>query len=233
MPKKLPDNWGERDPLKKFMQASTDPNASAPSALDLIRSKQKEPRGRDWEKRHRAFSYKIPVALRKAATQVREDILSIAQFDESGNPRANATTAEDIARILLERALFMLRQNPNLLAPRPNALSRRGQMTVSWEAWDRWEKNAVSLKPPLRRQKLNEKKVVLTFRWGAELDAQLKSIAGSGTPGKNSNPLKFAVPVGDLVVRLLQIAIDDYKAGRFKFKIGLETVAKANSWELR
>ena len=42
-------------------------------------------------------------------------------------------------------ALKEVQLNPGLLTPRPNARSRKGQMTVSWEAWESWDKTPVKL----------------------------------------------------------------------------------------
>jgi hypothetical protein len=228
MTKKLPSTWEDRNPLKGLM-----PGSSSPIPLDLIRGPEAKPRGRDWERQNRAFSYIVPLPLHPLALQVREDILSIAQFDADGSPRTDGTTTDDIASVLMDRALYLVAQSPALLAPRLNPHSRKGQMTVSWEAWDTWQKTPVQLKKPVRRQNKTEKKVlVLTFRWGREVDSRIKDLAGAGAPSEHAkNPLKFSVPVGDLVVRLLQLAIEDYKAGNFKLKVELAAVSKVTSWE--
>ena len=236
MPKqKLPETWGDRDPLRGLRRptAVDGQPAPAPSVLDTIAGPQEKPRGRGWEKRNRSYSYTIPAPLRETAIQVRNDILSIAQFDAEGNPRTDGTTTDDIARNLMSWALKEVQLNPGLLTPRPNARSRKGQMTVSWEAWESWDKTPVKLKSPVRRDKNKaEKKCVLTFRWGPEIDARVKVLAGVGTPGESlNNPFKFSVPVSDLVVRLLLLAIEGYKTRRYNFKIGVEVVSRVNDWE--
>ena len=235
MTKKLPSTWEERNPLKGLVPGGSD----SPIPLDLIRGPETKPRGRNWEKQNRACSYIIPVPLHAVARQVREDLLSIAQFDTEGNLRTDGTTVDDIASVLMDRALYLVAQSPALLAPRLNPHSRKGQMTVSWEAWDTWQRTPVQLKKPVRRQGKGDgadrkKNVFLAFRWTSDLDSRVKELAGAGMPSEHAkNPLKFSVPVGDLVVRLLQLAVEDYKAGNFTLKVELAAVAKVTAWRTK
>ena len=70
------------------------------------------------------------------------------------------------------------------------------------------------------RQGGKDKDFVLTYRWLEEHDQRIKSLAGKGPAATNhkNDPLKYAVPVGEVVVKLLQRAIDDYKNGRMRLR---------------
>ena len=106
-------------------------------------------------------------------------------------------------------------------------------MTVSWKSWEGWDKSPVKLKEPVRSQgkKGMQKKFVLSFRWGDEIDANIKELAGAGVGESKGNPLKFAVPVGDLVVVLLRLAIDGYLARRYTLTTSMAAVIKVDGWE--
>jgi hypothetical protein len=159
--------------------------------------------------------------------------LSISQFDQDGRPRADRATVDDVAGILMDWALSEMRIHPNLLVPMPNPRSRKGQMTVAWEAWQGWDKTPVNLKEPTRRsrKKVNEKQCVLSFRWGLEVDLRIKELAGVGTVSeRQKNPLKFAIPLGEVVVSLLQVAVKGYQSRRFTLRIAAKTSTKVDGW---
>lgn len=222
-------SWEADPPPDPFAQS----NSSTRSVLDTIRSPNREKRGRAWEKRNRAFSYIIPAPLHSAAAQLRGDLLSIAQFDPDGKPREDLATVDDVARILMDWVLDELNLSPNLLTLLPNPRSRKGQMTVAREAWDGWDKTPISLKQPVRRSRKpgHAKKCVLSFRWGPEIDARIKAIAGI-SPGSqsNNNPHKFAVPLGDLVVTLLGLAVIGYRTHQYQLIFGHKTTPRADGW---
>ncbi len=237
------DSW-KRNPLAGIRSADpvlpvdstalpTQSGNGARSVLETISGPAKEQRERAWEKSNRAFSYVVPTPLRNLAIQLRRDILSITQFDQDGKPRADRTTVDQVAGILMDWALNEIRLNPKLLVPRPNPRSRKGQMTVTWEAWEGREKTTVNLKEPLRRsgKKANEKPCSLSFRWGLETDQRIKELAGVGAISESKkNPNKFAIPVGEVVVSLLQLAVKGYQARRFTLRIAAKTSTKVEGW---
>ena len=230
-----------RDPVSQGWGTDSSVDHPAPhqesslskSVLDTIRSPVKQQRGRAWEKRNRAFSYIVPTPLRSAAIQLREDILSITQYDPDGRQREDKTTVDDVAAILMDWAFHEVQNNPDLIVTRPNPRSHKGQMTVAWEAWQGWEKTPILLKQPTRRQarKSGQKKCVLSFRWSAEIDMRIKALAGvNSTYECKNNPLKFAVPLGELVVILLELAVKGYRSRQFTLRIGVQTTARADGW---
>jgi hypothetical protein len=167
------------------------------------------------------------------AIQLRKDILSIARFDQAGGLRTDRITVDELAGTLMDWALNEIRTNPKLLVPRPNRRSRKGQMTVTWEVWESWDKSPINLKAPTfpSKKKANEKQCILSFRWDPEIDQQIKELAGVGTISESKkNPNKFAIPLGEVMVSLLQLAIDGYKARRFTLRIAAKTSAKVEGW---
>lgn len=212
-----------REPFAKWQHPGQPWNEGAPpSPVDLIPGPQpKKKRGREWEKRNRAWSYKIPRPLWDVAKQIRDDIYAIAQFREDGKPREDATTVDDVAAALVDWALSLAEQEPSFLIPRPNPHPRGRLMTLTWEEWSNWSTEILT---PSRKRKADkggkDKDFVLTYRWLEEHDQRIKSLAGKGPAATNhkNDPLKYAVPVGEVVVKLLQRAIDDYKNGRMRLR---------------
>ena len=235
-------NTWKRDPLAELRSAelvgdgatsAAQSGNGARSVLETISGPAKQKRERAWEKSNHAFSYVVSTPLRSLAIQLRSDILSITQFDQDGRPRADRTTVDAVAGILMDWALHEIQANPRLLVPRPNPHSRKGQMTVAWEVWQGWDKASVNLKEPSRRarKKANEKQCVLSFRWGPEIDLRIKELAGVGTVSESKkNPLKFAIPLGEVVVSLLQLAVKDYQARRFTLRITAKPSLKIDGW---
>ena len=222
--------WNQ--PQQEPGQQATQP----PTPLDLIPAVRPKKRGRQWEKRNRAWSYKIPRPLWDVAKQIRDDIYAIAQFREDGKPRGDSTTVDAVATALIDWALGFAEQDPSFLSPRTNPHPRGRLMTLAWEEWNGWPRE---LPTPSRRTRRADKEAkdkvfVLTYRWPEELVQRIKLLAGKGLGTTNNaqkyNPLKYSVPVGEVVVKLLQRAIDDYKNGRMRLQ--LHTVQQSISgWE--
>jgi len=208
-------------------------NTTARSVLDTIRGVQPVRHTRVWEKHNRAFSYDIPAPLHSTAAQLRDDLLSISQFDPEGRARENPPTVSQVAAILMDWALHAVQNNPGLLNPQPNRHSSKGQMTVVLETWDSWDATPIALKPPLRQKKNAKpaKDCVLSFRWSQQIDQHLKELAGreAGCQGSNKQN-KYAIPLGELVVCLLQIAVNGYLNRKFVLRIGFSSVASVDGW---
>jgi hypothetical protein len=109
-----------------------------PSPVDLIAAQKKKPRDRTWEKDNPTCSYIVPRPLWETAYQVRDDILSIAQYDEHGVPRDDRTTVNAVAAALMDWALQRVENERALLnlAPNPHA---RGHLTITWAEENTWD----------------------------------------------------------------------------------------------
>lgn len=176
---------------------------------------------RSWEKKNRAYSYRIPDPLCEIARQVREDVNSIAYYDEYGQPRNDQTTADQIASILVDVALQKVAAQPELMATSTNARGR-GKMTVYAKAWDAWQKPPpIQLSPkPAGRKKTKAKPMFIGYRWPASTDEAICKLAN-----------ELDIPVGEAALRLLQIGIEAYKQHEFKIVVEVQAAVRAAGWE--
>ena len=72
-------------------------------------------RKRTWGSR--TYSYHIPVSLHERSQRLQKAMLSIVQFDEKGNARADATTVDNIAKAMMSWAFSRVDENPKLITP--------------------------------------------------------------------------------------------------------------------
>lgn len=222
-----------RDAFNSWKQ--TDTGASPPSPVDMIAAPGKRLRDRAWERENRASSYVIPGHLRETASQLREDILAIVQYDENGEPRDDRTTVNEVATALMDWALMRVEREPGLLNFTPNPHSR-GHMTVFWEEVDGWENRRIQLPVPTRRTTTRrEKKMYLGYRWTIpDIDQRVRELAGKGSfeNPRKKNPFTHAVPLGEVVVKLLSLAVKGYKERRFTMTIKQVAISQtAAGWE--
>lgn len=206
-----------------------------PSPVDMISAPEKKPRDRTWEKDNPTCSYIVPRPLWEAAYQVRDDILSIAQYDERGVPRDDRTTVNAVAAALMDWALQRVENERALLdlAPNPHA---RGHLTIAWVEENTWDSLPLQLPAPKRKSKTGkEKDFVLSYRWSENIDQRIRKLAGHGSAPspKKKSPFTHAIPIGEVVIGLLRLAIADYKVRRFKMKKVQATVSQTVSgWEV-
>lgn len=177
---------------------------------------------RSWEKKNRAHSYRIPAPLYELARQTREDVNSIAHYDERGQPRNDQTTADQIAGILVDVALQKVAAQPDLMAASANARGR-GKMTVYAKTWDAWQKPPPIQqlpKPPDRKKKPKARPVFVGYRWPARTDQAIRRLSK-----------EIDVPIGEAALRLLQIGIEAYKQHEFKIVVEVQASVRAAGWE--
>jgi len=194
-------------------------------------------RDRSWEKQNPSRSYIIPHRLREAARSLREEVLSIAQFDENGTAREDLTTVNGVASILMDWVLARAESDPSLLNLTPNPHGR-GHFTIVLEESYTPDTSLIVLPAPDRNRDArdaNEKDLVLTYRWTIEgIDERIRRLAGKGMARspKKGNPFTHAVPLGVVVLRLLELAISDYTHRRFRLKTKQVSISQmASSWE--
>ena len=219
-----------RNPFAQFDFNGKDP-------IDLIPMAKKAERDRVWEKKNKAYSYRIPQRLRSEAIEVRESVLSIATYDEKGHLRMDRTTVDDVAKALIASALKKAKEETLTFTP-----TRTGKMKLEWkEAEQGWETPIVLKKAEKKRKKTASKQIVLSYRWSPEQHAEIEALAGevhavrlrdNGTI--RNNPHRFSVPPGEVVVRLLQRSIKAYKERTLILSSSPETVAqKVTGWAER
>ena len=181
--------------------------------LDLIpRVKPKARRSRAWDKQHPVISYFIPEPLHVQAKDVRADILGLAH--------QHMTTITSVANALVGFSISHVRQGKLSISAVPD--STRRKMRLSWEE----SKDNTVRKIEIPRPKLSEqtalkktKSLYLGYRWGIDLDKQIRALAEG-------------ISVGEVVLFLLNYGLDAYKDGRLKFKEETITVAQkvSPSW---
>jgi hypothetical protein len=175
------------------------------SALDRLREKPQAPvdiippaqgrkkrEDRTWDRAHHGISYFVPPILHEQAKDVRSAILALAQ--------KHMTNTSGVAVALMSYSLAKVRQGKLKIEARPNP--RRRKMALVWEEAEEWPQEIPQSSP----RSVKRTNVYLNYRWGKDMDAQVKSIAGT------------TISPGEVVVFLLEFAIAAYKSGHLRFK---------------
>ncbi len=195
---------------------------ASPDALPEESIPISKKRGRQWDRANKAHSYRIPAPLQDLARQVREDVNSIAHFDEHGQPRNDETTADQIASVLIDRALSDVGKNPDLITPTTNRRGR-GKMTVYLKEWDGWGKpQPIQQLPrrPARKKQTAARAMFIGYRWIGEIDKRIRQLATD-----------LNLPAGEVVLRLLQIGVEAYKNREFTIAVEITATVRAVGWE--
>ena len=174
--------------LDRLRNNPQDPISSIPLAQRRKRS------NRSWDQVHRGISYFIPTSLNEQAKNIRAAILALAQ-----NHITNTST---IATALIEFSLTHVHQGKLVIEARPNA--NRRKMALIWQEVN--ERPQKIPQPIKRVVKDKTKEMYLNYRWGRDLDAQLRSFAG-----EDLSP-------GEVVVFLLNYALAAHESGRLMLK---------------
>ncbi len=187
-------SWGpQTQPPQAQPQA---PLPQAPSPLDLIPSKAQPKRGREWEKEHRAYSYRgVPRDLQLAVAQVAESL---------------QVTVDEVARYFILQALTDYQNGQLTIAPR----LRAAKMTLfPINGWGdvRWE-DAASNRAAGRRAKKSRKaegpkawETFAHYRLAPEEHEAVRQVAYNVT-----------VPIGEVVTFFLSYGMHEYQAGRLE-----------------
>ena len=218
-----------------FLDASKSGQALEP--FQTISVAQPRERDRSWESKNRAFSYRIPQRLREEAIEVRESILSVATYDETGHPRLDRTTVDDVASAFIGYALAKAREENLTFAP-----TRQGKMKLEWEEAEQGWDSIIELKKVVKKKKQRKpKQLFLGYRWIPEHHVEIEVLAGATKEIRYrddgsviNNPHRFSVSPGEVVVRLLQRAIIAYKERKLRLMTRPETTAqKVTGWASR
>ena len=159
--------------------------------IPLARKKKRD--NRAWDRAHRGMSYHIPSSLHKQAKDIRADILGLAHQHE--------TSSSSVAAALMGFSLAQVHLGKLTVNARPNA--NRRKMSLTWEEADEWPQEIQTVK---RTAKSADTDLVLTYRWGKDLGMQIKALAGE------------EICIGEVVVFLLQYAIEAHKSGWLRLK---------------
>ena len=196
-----------RDPfenLKNPGSGSPTPAGTPPSPLDLIPRAKPKKRRREWERKHRGFSYKVPHDLVDRAREVRKAIAGLAQ--------KHMTTADQLASALMTAALDAVQEGEMTLNLRPNPQGRK--MTVEVVREPGWKHEPPSPKRHSRKQTL-----VLTYRWPAEVHRRIQILAGDAR-------------VGEAVVVLLEAALERVREGLWSLRPRVIAVSQETEIEV-
>jgi len=160
----------------------------------IPRAQENKRENRAWDKRHRGSSYFIPSHLQVQAKDMRAAVLALSQ--------KHMTNTSSVATALISFSLAHVRQGKLKIEGRPNV--NRRKMTLTWEeAEDGWP---LEISQPLKRIIKDAKDTYLNYRWGRDIDTQIKALAG------------VAISVGEVVVFLLNYALGEHKQGRLRLK---------------
>jgi len=179
-----------RNALDRLRRHAQDPLSTIPIAQRRKRA------NRSWDQAHRGISYFIPTSLNEQAKDLRAAILALAQN--------HITNTTNIATALIAFSLTHMRQGKLVIEPRPDA--NRRKMALIWEEV---KERPQKIPQPIKRVvKDKTKDMYLNYRWGSDVDTQIKSLAGD------------AISPGEVVVFLLNYALAAYKRGRLMLKEG-------------
>ena len=176
--------------------APQDPISSIPLA-------RKQKRKRSWDRDHPGTSYYVPLHLRGQAKDIRATILALSQ--------KHMTTTSSVAMAFMGFALAHVRKGKLKIEARPSASRRK--MTLTWDEVDNgWTQEIPE--PTRRTKKDREKDVYLNYRLNKDVKLQIQALAGKEIVG------------GEVVIHLLQYALEAHKEGRLRLKEETVVVAQ-------
>jgi hypothetical protein len=204
----------KRNPLDRLINTNNTVGASpAPSTLDLIptarqvkrdaRSEQqiekRKASRKAFDKRYPNFGYFIPEHLHMEAKALRATILGLAQ-----NKEKNLNVTEiSMTTSLVVWALAQVRTGKLIITGTPN--SRRKMTVIIEDVTDTWEKTPVEIKPV--EKKMPVKRMTIAYRFPPDVEKQIRELTGD------------ALPKGEVLVRLLQHAVQAVQNGDTKINI--------------
>ena len=177
-----------RNALDRLRNNAQDPISSIPLAQRRKRS------NRSWDQVHRGITYFVPAFLNEQAKDLRASILALAQN--------HMTNTSNVAAALIAFSLMHVRQGKMVVDARPNA--HRRKMALIWEETDgRPQKIPQPVKRSVKEKTNN---IYLNYRWGRDIDTQIKALASE------------SISLGEVVVFLLNYALAAHKRGHLMLK---------------
>ena len=160
----------------------------------IPRAQEKKRENRAWDKRHRGSSYFIPSHLQVQAKDMRAAVLALSQ--------KHMTNTSSVASALMKYSLEHVRLGRLNLGARPDA--ERTKMTLIWE--DLKDSRPQEIPQPKKLMAKSEKELYINYRWGRDVDLQIKALAGT------------SIAPGEIVVFLLHYALAAYRNGTMRLK---------------
>lgn len=178
-----------RNAFDRIRKDAHDPITSIP----LAKGKKRD--NRAWDRKHPVISYYIPAPLHEKAKDIRAAVLALSQ--------KHMTSISSVASALASYSLSHVRQGKVQIEGHPDA--NRRKMTLAWEeVEDGWKQEIPQ--PTKHAGKRMTKDAYIGYRWSRDIDSQIKSLADT------------SISVGELVVFLLNYALDAHKSGRLRLK---------------
>lgn len=201
----------KRNPFEAMTASDASPSPSPESVVAMIPTatqKKRDAKSAEqiekrrasraaFDKRFPNYGYFIPDHLHMEFKALRSQILGLAQDKDKGInvTEINMTTS------LVTWALAQVRNGRLVIKGATNA--HRRKMTVILEdVTDTWEKTPVEIKPVER--KMPAKRLTVAYRFPFDVEAQIRELASD------------TLPKGELLVRLLQHAVQAVKSGDVK-----------------
>jgi hypothetical protein len=169
----------------------------------IPRAQDKKRDNRSWDQAHPVISYFIPVPLHEQAKDIRAVILALSQ--------KHMTTISSVAIAFISFSLAHVRQGKLRIETRPNVARRK--LTLTWEEVEDGQPQEIP-QTSKQEKKNKAKNLYLGFRWGRDVDAQIKALAGE------------SISPGEIVVFLLTYGINAHKTGRLRLKEETVVVAQ-------
>jgi hypothetical protein len=198
----MTNNRNPRNPLDGLVANDTFP---APSTLDLIPTarqmkrnamteerlaKRRESRAK-FDKLYPVTSYYIPVHLHAPATEARKVVAALA--------RQKNSTIGSVASGMVAWSLSYV--DKGLLTIHGTPRADRNKMAIVMEdAQDAWSVGPVEI--PELPKRIKARKMFLSFRFTSDIKAKIKSLS------------KGTLAEGEVLVRLLEYAINGYASGK-------------------
>lgn len=178
-----------RNAFDRIRTDAQDPITSIP----LAKGKKRD--NRAWDRKHPVISYYIPAPLQEKAKDIRAVVLALSQ--------KHMTSISSVAAALASYSLSHVRQGKLQIQGRPDADRRK--MTLSWEeVEDGWIQDIPQPLKPVGKPMTKD--AYIGYRWSRDIDSQIKSLADT------------SISVGEVVVFLLNYALDAHKSGRLRLK---------------
>lgn len=178
-----------RNAFDRIRTDAQDPITSIP----LAKGKKRD--NRAWDRKHPVISYYIPAPLQEKAKDIRAVVLALSQ--------KHMTSISSVAAALASYSLSHVRQGKLQIQGRPDADRRK--MTLSWEEVDDgWIQDIPQPLKPVGKPMTKD--AYIGYRWSRDIDSQIKSLADT------------SISVGEVVVFLLNYALDAHKSGRLRLK---------------
>ncbi len=198
-----------RDPfenLKNPGSGSPTPAGTPPSPLDLIPRAKPKKRRREWERKHKPFTYWVSGDLVERARTMREAIRGLAE--------AYMTTSDQLASALMSAALDAVQDGEIRLNLQPNPNPKGRKMVVEVIREPGWKRDIP--KPKGRRKRSS---LVLSFRWDAEVHRRLQALSGDAR-------------IGEVVVTLLEEALERVSTGKWTLQPRIVAVTQETQVEV-